>query len=82
MALSVQQLLINAMDLEKDVFKLKDPVKYLSSIKRICLNESEKKFPFNHHVHDKFFENLGGENILYANIVSIGIQKAEKLIVL
>jgi len=55
----------NAMDLEKDVFKLKDPQKIAASIKRSAEKSKRKKAePFQSAMSViNFYKNRGGKNI-------------------
>ncbi|MEP6948330.1 MAG: DUF3175 domain-containing protein [Ginsengibacter sp.] len=55
----------NAMDLEKDVFKQKDPVKIAQSVKRSAEKSKRKKAgPFQSAMSMiNFYENRGGKNI-------------------
>ncbi len=55
----------DAMDLEKDVFKLKDPKKIAESIKRSAEKSDRKKAgPFQSAMSMiNFYENRGGKNI-------------------
>lgn len=55
----------NAMDLEKDVFKLRDPKKIATSIKRSAEKSKRKKAgPFQSAMSMiNFYENRGGKNI-------------------
>lgn len=55
----------NAMDLEKDVFKQKDPVKIAQSLKRSAERSKRKKAgPFQSAMSMiNFYENRGGKNI-------------------
>ena len=55
----------NAMDLEKDVFKLKDPGEIAASLKRSAEKSKRKKAgPFQSAMSMiNFYENRGGKNI-------------------
>ena len=55
----------DAMDLEKDVFKQKDPKKIAASVKRSAENSTRKKAgPFQSAMSMiNFYENRGGKNI-------------------
>jgi len=55
----------DAMDLEKDVFKLKDPTKIAESIKRSAEKSKRRKAePFQSAMSMiNFYENRGGKNI-------------------
>jgi type II secretory pathway component PulC len=55
----------NAMDLEKDVFKQKDPQKIAQSVKRSAEKSKRKKAgPFQSAMSMiNFYENRGGKNI-------------------
>src|SRR5436190_12259697 len=55
----------NALDLEKDVFKLKDPKKIAASLKRSAEKSKRKKAgPFQSAMSMiNFYENRGGKNI-------------------
>ncbi|WP_235905995.1 DUF3175 domain-containing protein [Ginsengibacter hankyongi] len=55
----------NAMDLEKDVFKQKDPKKIAESIKKSAENSTRRKAgPFQSAMSMiNFYENRGGKNI-------------------
>src|ERR1700712_2383253 len=55
----------NAMDLEKDVFKLKDPKKIATSVKKSAEKSKRKKAgPFQSAMSMiNFYENRGGKNI-------------------
>lgn len=55
----------NAMDLEKDVFKQKDPKKIAQSIKKSAENSKRRKTgPFQSAMSMiNFYENRGGKNI-------------------
>jgi hypothetical protein len=55
----------NALDLEKDVFKQKDPVKIAQSVKRSAERSKRKKAgPFQSAMSMiNFYENRGGKNI-------------------
>ena len=55
----------NAMDLEKDVFKLKDPKKIAASVKRSAEKSKRRKAgPFQSAMSMiNFYENRGGKNI-------------------
>ncbi len=55
----------DAMDLEKDVFKLKDPTKIAESIKRSAEKSKRRKGePFQSAMSMiNFYENRGGKNI-------------------
>jgi len=55
----------NAMDLEKDVFKLRDPKKIAASVKRSAEKSKRKKAgPFQSAMSMiNFYENRGGKNI-------------------
>jgi hypothetical protein len=55
----------NAMDLEKDVFKQKDPEKIAKSVKRSAEKSKRKKAgPFQSAMSMiNFYENRGGKNI-------------------
>ena len=55
----------NAMDLEKDIFKSKDPKKIAASVKRSAEKSTRKKAgPFQSAMSMiNFYENRGGDNI-------------------
>jgi hypothetical protein len=55
----------NAMDLEKDIFKLKDPKKIAASVKKSAEKSKRKKAgPFQSAMSMiNFYENRGGKNI-------------------
>ena len=55
----------HAMDLEKDVFKIKDPKKIAASVKRSAEKSKRKKAgPFQSAMSMiNFYENRGGKNI-------------------
>jgi hypothetical protein len=58
----------NAMDLEKDIFKLKDPKKIAASVKKSAEKSKRKKAgPFQSAMSMiNFYENRGGKNIAAA----------------
>src|SRR5215210_3378462 len=55
----------NAMDLEKDVFKLKDPKKIAASVKKSAEKSKRRKAgPFQSAMSMiNFYENRGGKNV-------------------
>src|SRR6476661_766598 len=69
----------NAMDLEKDVFKQKDPEKSAASVKRSAEKSKRKKAgPFQSAMSMiNFYENRGGKNISAAQKKILDASKVE-----
>lgn len=69
----------NAMDLEKDVFTLKDPTKIAKSIKRSAEKSKRRKAePFQSAMSMiNFYENRGGKNIPAAQRKILDASKEE-----